>query len=603
MADALPFEHLGPYRLQSRIGKGGMGSVYVARHVKTGDSVAIKIIAEHVADEKRFQRRFEREYRSLATLKHPGIVSVLGSGESGGRLFYVMQYVDGESLHARLRREKRIDWRDAIDIAIQICGALKHAHVHGFKHRDLKPANVMLAKDGTAKLVDFGIVDVWGDEEHQTAEGSILGTADYMSPEQAQGQPATDQSDLYSVGCILYAMIAGRPPFRGKSITMVLDAVVKQPPPPLDSLVPELPDALTHLVDDLLQKNAARRPPTALAVVNRLKAMRAGLKRTETQILDDNAGQIDSDVGESPVVGDDVDPSAAMPTVVSGGIGSQSTRADKNSSKSIPRQNKTSIAAGVSTAGDSVISQQPSATPDDRYHPVESLPPASMFSTDDGDSPRWQTAATAVALTAMIAVCLALVAIAFWPADASDLYRRAETGDRTAMQSFIDRYPDDPRSVRLRDRLLSGRIGGVQRRLQTQRRLGITELTPAESGFLTAIANRQTDPAAARSRLAGWLAVFDQDSASDKERDLIQLARFEHDRLRSHSAVASLDTRAIELLTKINDAVSDDDPATTTALLRGIIDTFQNEPWAKPAVEEAESQLAIIDEFTDLPTP
>lgn len=678
MAAGLPFEYLGPYRLLERIGKGGMGSVYVGQHAKTGETVAIKVIAEHVADEKRFQRRFEDEYRSLATLKHPGIVSVLGSGEHEGRLFYVMQHVQGESLHAKLRREKRLSWREAIDIGIQICLALKHAHDHGFQHRDIKPANVMVSHDGTAKLVDFGIVRIWGNDDSQTAAGSILGTADYMAPEQARGEPVSNQTDLYAVGCVMYAMLSGRAPFRGKNITAVVDAVLRETPVPLDVLVPELPDSLVHLVSHLLEKDRGNRPPTALAVVNRLKAMKIGLERGETHVMEPGEDGGGPTTSSTPVVG------RAIGTEEFTGAGLDAPGAPQNSPKQKPSPgkpvpSKPHIAAGTHAAGtitkfktggdhnndanattpdagpatiasvgepagqnaiqkasdkkasdqkasdqkasDQATQGRPSITAGaqsvdtggaqsvdtggptlienrDHYQPITDAAGASMFGNDSGDHPpAWRTYSLAAALAGSLAAVVVLVTLAFRGVKPDELYRRAESGDRTAMESFASRYPDDPRSSVIRDRLMFQRVAGIQKRLQTQQRLGITKLSPAESGFLTAIERRDTDPDDTRRRLLGWIAVFDDDSAGKDERDLIELAKFEARRLASQSAVIRLDPRAIDLMTKINNALLEKNTAQTRATLNGVIDTFSDQDWATPAVREAELQLKILEQF------
>ena len=149
---------LGPYRLGEILGRGGMGSVYQGVHEKSGEKVAVKLISPEVADEMRFRRRFDAEIETLKRLRHDGIVRLIGYGEEEGQLFYSMELVEGEPLQKRIRRLKRLDWKSTIDISIQICAALKHAHDIGVIHRDLKPANLLLTQDDTVKLVDFGTV-------------------------------------------------------------------------------------------------------------------------------------------------------------------------------------------------------------------------------------------------------------------------------------------------------------------------------------------------------------------------------------------------------------------------------------------------------------
>ena len=278
-----PFEFLGPYRIGETIGRGGMGTVYRAVHEKTKEPVAVKLIAAHVADEPKFRRRFDSEVKTLQRLRHEGIVRLIGFGDEEGQLVYSMDWGEGVSLQARIRREQRIDWRATLDIAIQVCAALKHAHDIGVIHRDLKPANLILTQNDQVKLVDFGIAKIFGDGE-QTLVGSVLGTADFMAPEQATSSGITVRTDLYALGSLMYAMLTGRPPFSGKNTTEVIESLKRDRPVPLDIINPELPGELVELVHHLLQKEPGDRPPTALAVMNRLKAMRAGLQQAGTVV-------------------------------------------------------------------------------------------------------------------------------------------------------------------------------------------------------------------------------------------------------------------------------------------------------------------------------
>jgi len=269
------FDYLGPYKVERTIGRGGMGSVYKGFHSRSGEPIAIKVIAPAVANSPRFRRRFAAEVETLQRLKHPNIVSLVGFGEEQGLLFYTMEYVDGYSLHEYLRQNKKMPWQEAIDVAIETAAALKHAHDLGIIHRDLKPANLMVAGDGRVKLTDFGIAKLFGATE-LTAAGSVIGTADYMPPEQAEGKAVTVRSDLYSLGGVVYALICGQAPFTGNSVPEVLYAVRYNSPPILQEREPDVPDELSELVHELLDKTPSKRPPTALVVGNRLKSIQQG---------------------------------------------------------------------------------------------------------------------------------------------------------------------------------------------------------------------------------------------------------------------------------------------------------------------------------------
>lgn len=272
------FDYLGPYKVERTLGRGGMGTVYKGVHAKSGEAVAVKVIATGIANNMRFRRRFAAEVETLKRLKHPHIVQLVGYGEEQGLLFYSMEYVDGQSLHTHLRQHKKLSWQEVVQIGIETTAALKHAHDIGIIHRDLKPANLMLNKSGQIKLTDFGIAKLFGSTD-MTAAGSVLGTADYMPPEQAEGKPVTVRSDLYSLGGVLYALLAGNAPFGGKSIPEVLYAVRYNTVPDLRERAGDVPKELAELIHQLLEKDPQRRPPTALVVGNRLKSLLAGLNR------------------------------------------------------------------------------------------------------------------------------------------------------------------------------------------------------------------------------------------------------------------------------------------------------------------------------------
>ena len=220
MLGALP-EFIGPYRVVRLLGRGGMGVVYEAIHEKNHERVAVKIISEELSSESRFHSRFEAEIQTLIRLKHPNIVRLIGIGEADSLPFYSMEFVEGMNLHQKLKIERRIDWQTVLDWAIQIAGALKQAHDFGIIHRDLKPANLMITQENTIKLLDFGISKLFGGDG-STQPGATVGTADFMPPEQAEGITVSPRSDLYALGAICYACLAGRAPFL-ESFDLILD--------------------------------------------------------------------------------------------------------------------------------------------------------------------------------------------------------------------------------------------------------------------------------------------------------------------------------------------------------------------------------------------
>ena len=269
---------LGPYEIGKPLGKGGMGSVYAATDTQTGQRVAIKALTPHLAAAEGFRERFEAEIESLKTLKHDGIVRLFGYGEEDGVLFYSMELVEGISLEDELKAGRRFNWREVSNIAIQLSLALKHAHDHGIVHRDIKPANILLYGDERVKLADFGIARLFGTTSLTTA-GGVLGTADYMSPEQAEGRPVTARCDQYSLGGVMYALLAGRPPFRAKNLPQMLQLQRFANPEPVRRYAPDTPEQLEQVIMQLLAKDPANRFPNTQVLARHLQAMVMALSR------------------------------------------------------------------------------------------------------------------------------------------------------------------------------------------------------------------------------------------------------------------------------------------------------------------------------------
>ena len=265
----------GRYRVISRIGAGGMADVYCAEDLQLGRNVALKLLHRRFAEDQEFVERFRREASSAAGLQHPNVVGVFDRGEWDGTSYIAMELLEGRSLKALIGEEGALDPIRAIDVAVQVLRAARFAHRRGIIHRDLKPQNVMVDDDGRAKVADFGIARAGASDMTQT--GSIMGTAQYLSPEQAQGEPVTPRSDLYSVGILLYEMLTGRLPFDGESaVTIALKQVGEAPVPPSaynDAVTPEL----EGVVLQALEKDPALRFADADAFILALDRARGHL--------------------------------------------------------------------------------------------------------------------------------------------------------------------------------------------------------------------------------------------------------------------------------------------------------------------------------------
>ncbi len=265
----------GRYRVVSRLGSGGMADVYLAQDTLLGRQVALKLLHYRFAEDQEFVERFRREASSAAGLSHPNVVSVYDRGEWDGTYYIAMEYLPGRSLKSVVREHGPLAPGDAIDIAIQILLALRFAHRRGIIHRDIKPHNVILDEEGRAKVTDFGIARAGASD--MTMTGSIMGTAQYLSPEQAQGHAVSETSDLYAVGVVLYELLTGVVPFEGESaVTIALKQVSAQPTPP-SQRNPQVGPALDAVVMRALAKDPAARFASADELIAALQRARAGI--------------------------------------------------------------------------------------------------------------------------------------------------------------------------------------------------------------------------------------------------------------------------------------------------------------------------------------
>ncbi|HEX5366125.1 MAG TPA: Stk1 family PASTA domain-containing Ser/Thr kinase [Acidimicrobiales bacterium] len=285
----------GRYELHRRLGRGGMAEVYLARDQLLDRPVAVKVLFPALATDPGFVERFRREAQSAANLQHPNIVSVFDWGEANGTYFIVMEYVEGMTLAEVLRDEGRLHPDRAAEITADIAAALGFAHRNRVVHRDVKPGNVLITRDGGVKVADFGIARALSDSSDQnlTKTGSVMGTATYFSPEQARGAPVDPRSDIYSLGCVLYEMTTGHPPFAGDSAVAIAYKHVQENPMPPRRFDPALPETLEAITLKCLAKNPANRYPTA-------QDLRADLRR----FLDGNR------IMAEPVLAPPTDPGA-----------------------------------------------------------------------------------------------------------------------------------------------------------------------------------------------------------------------------------------------------------------------------------------------------
>jgi serine/threonine protein kinase len=268
-------QRIGPYRIEALLGRGGMGIVFRALHDGDGRTVALKVLRDELSADDSFRQRLAHEARAAAEVDHPNLAPVLEAGEADGRLYLAMRYVEGRSLAERLAAGGPLSVADLVRLAAEAGAGLEALHGRGIVHRDVKPANILLAVDGTAVLVDFGLAKsrAW---TVLTRTGQVLGTPDYLAPEVIRGRSATPLSDVYSLGCVLFECLTGASPFAGRGVLRVGMAHLEEEPGDPAAGRADVPPALAWTVRQALAKDPADRPPSAAGLAQMLRLAAAG---------------------------------------------------------------------------------------------------------------------------------------------------------------------------------------------------------------------------------------------------------------------------------------------------------------------------------------
>ena len=280
------------YEIGGVLGRGGMAEVHRGRDLRLGREVAVKVLRNDLARDPSSQVRFRREAQAAASLNHPAIVAVYDTGEdrttTGATPYIVMEYVEGETLRDVLRREGRLSPERAMSLTADICAALDFSHRNGIVHRDVKPGNVMITPQGTVKVMDFGIARAVSDSAAtMTSTAAVIGTAQYLSPEQARGEGVDARSDVYSAGCLLYELATGTPPFTGDSPVAVAYQHVREDPRTPSSLNPAIPPELDAILLKAMSKNPANRYQSAADMRSDLLRAVAGQQVEATPVMSD----------------------------------------------------------------------------------------------------------------------------------------------------------------------------------------------------------------------------------------------------------------------------------------------------------------------------
>ncbi|MBX9792051.1 MAG: serine/threonine protein kinase [Pirellulales bacterium] len=558
----MPLEKLGPYRLGRRLGRGGMGTVYAAVEDTSREPAAVKVLSAHLADEEGFRERFEAEIETLRKLRHPNIVRLYGFGQLDDVLYYAMELVEGTSLEEELQGGRRFTWQEAAQIGIQVCRALRHAHDHGVIHRDLKPANLLAARDGTIKLSDFGIAKLFGNVG-MTGDGGVVGTAEYMSPEQADSRPITHRADLYALGAVLYALCAGRPPFRARSLVEMLEMQRTAVPEPLRKFAMDVPDEFAEIVETLLLKDPESRPPTALVLGRRLEATARGLLRREGRAPSRETGE----PGDRPAPGSKLSVSQGDVPLPPGAktrhddSSFAATLAAPGTSRDDPfgvtRGGPTDVAAPAGELPAVLSPDEPTMAPPRAGFRVAPPPPSAMDASCKSaavDAPQSGGESIGTAATRFTAVAeaeaqqaaaalrhkrfvlaaqalslaagLCVLAAGAWyllrqpTADAlyDEISRAAQSDQVDAlaaaeprMQDFLARFSDDARAMVVRGFINQLELDRLERRLARETRRGGPNVASSsiERSYREAVVAADEQPQRAVARLEALLTLYD----------------------------------------------------------------------------------------------
>jgi eukaryotic-like serine/threonine-protein kinase len=626
----MQFERLGPYKIGKRLGRGGMGAVYEAVSVDSGEIAAVKLLSPHLADDEGFRERFELEIETLKKLKHPNIVRMLGFGEEQGYLYYAMELVRGHSVEEELQLGRRFTWREVVQHSVKLCKALRHAHDHGVIHRDIKPANLLLADDGDIKLTDFGIARLFGNNR-LTMEGGLVGTAEYMSPEQANGERVTPLSDIYSLGSVMFAMLAGRPPFRTSSLPEMLQKQRFEEAPALSRYVSGIPPELEELIARLLLKDPHARAPNALVLSRQLGSMEHGLSIVRQRPPEETPPDENDELQGNTVSGDvpplapsdakkpleiftggvPYDPNA--PTLVAPSASAAPPASPVNKIVSPPRAEKTATDKKLSAVGDGFSVAEAVEETDSGATIVQS-----RFTTIEEDEQRRDALERhadqhpAYAQIGILTVSLLMIVGLLWyfvlPPSAAKLYSRIHTvaadGDPAALvsveedvQSFLTRFPDDEHYAEVKGYQEEINLQRMEKRLRLRARLlGRDEsLSPVEHDYLEAMNYLATNPETTVKRLEAIVQLYGSDK-SELTKECVELANRELRHLQQQTEKTS--PAYLQVVTanmRRARQLQHSSPDQAKAIWQSVITLYEGKPWAAKQVAEARAALSSAD--------
>ena len=589
---ATQLEKLGPYRILRKLGRGGMGTVYAGVN-EHGQTAAIKVLSAGLAAEEGFRERFEVEIETLKKLNHPNIVRLFAYGEEDGHLYYVMELVESTNLEEELAAGRRFNWREVTRFGIDLCKALKHAHDRGVIHRDIKPANLLLTSDGVIKLTDFGIARLFGNSR-LTTEGGLIGTAEYMSPEQADGRRVTAQCDLYSLGSVLFALMAGRPPFQSKTLPEMLQLQRYAEPPLLRRFAFDAPEEMERIIARLLEKDPQNRVPNAAILGKQLAAMEHGLSLIQRTADGKTMPPVQSDFTVVAPVNStqqhqSFDPLGATRIVEAGPV------------DEVPAGETSAFA----TANDEALKLEP---PTLAPAPVKRFKTVEEEAAEAETKPRFNIAVLLQSVA--LAACLMLVIAAIWyflqPPTADALWATIEektssgdalTAARSEIASFLERFPEDERAAVARQYQEEIDLLQAERQFQVRSRqmLKDPEISGIERDYLEAMKYAEIDPQRSMSKLQALVNLYGDDKLPPASQTALDLARRQLERF--HEQLDQSLAQRLKLIDqKLNDArsIASSNPSKARTILNSIVTLYGDKSWASERTVRAAELLDTI---------
>lgn len=574
----MALQKIGPYNFQGILGRGGMGTVYRGRHEETGEIHAIKVLAPVYANDPHFRGRFDSEIKALLKLDHPNIVQILSYGQDDGMLFFAMELVEGNSLFQMQRHSHSFDWREIISIAKDVAMGLRHAHDRGIIHRDLKPGNLLMTvddgKQGMVKITDFGIAKRFGNS--QDTGSNVLGTMDFMSPEQAKGELVTSRSDIYSLGTVLFTLLSGKPPFSSSSIEESLRNLTVVPAPRISTIVPGVPDELDLLIKTMMAKRPQDRTQTAQALLFQIAEVES-LLRDESEAKTAHQPHPNEFSGDTFLVSH---PQTKENTNIPAG-----SSVDPNAESTVdsdPTIAFTDHGLDLVKASSADVDYFENVTEKTRksVEPFLSAPPPQK----GGIVP------VAMALLAVVLLAGYGIYRAFLPPSAEQLYAEIESGfarPQTVLEQidlFLEHYPEDPRSSQVAELKETAEAIRFFNRLDGKLRArdslaGDENLTVIEKQFLSIVELAKADPVQGSEKMNSFITLYENASQlKPRDRDCIQAAKGYQTKIK-YDAQSKVDFSLKQLRSAMNSAESTTDPDQAIPVYRSIIDLFGSTDW------------------------